>query len=275
MDHTFRFGNALGYTFAQLAEMHNQSFIGYFVPFVMTPESVAVFWRENHIDARVCVVMESAAGEFAGMARMGVRGDRVWCGGFGVAPAFRGIGASHLLAARMVAVAREQGFASLTLEVLTQNAAAIKVYEHAGLAKRRRLAGLQIATADLRSDRTFSLQSASRDMLWSILAQQEQPDWRREPASILAMPAQIAAVRDGEAAASIVYTRDDERLKIVAAVLADALMPATFAAALAALAGGTPQITIPNEPEDSQLYRLCLSIGFVPFYEQFEMAMAL
>ncbi|HKD77376.1 MAG TPA: GNAT family N-acetyltransferase [Ktedonobacterales bacterium] len=275
MAEPFRFGNALGYTFAQLAEMHNESFSGYFVPFTMTPESVAVFWRDSHIDARVCVVMESEAGEFAGMARMGVRGDRAWCGGFGITPAFRGMGASHQLAAQMVAVARQFGLSSLQLEVLTQNAAAITVYERVGLVKERRLAGLQIDTSALQPDPNLSPTPASSDTLLPILAQQGRLDWRREPASILATSTQIATVSDGKATGSIVYARNSDRLQILAVRLDDAITPAAFGASLAALAGTTPQITIPNEPEDTHLYRLCLSIGFAPFYTQFEMAMTL
>src|SRR5689334_16073127 len=100
----YRFSNALGYTFEQLADMHNTSFSGYFMPVSMTPGQTADFWRTNQIDANRCVVMHDANNTFVGMARMGTRGTRCWCGGFGIVPEFRGNGASKLLASEMVRV---------------------------------------------------------------------------------------------------------------------------------------------------------------------------
>src|SRR5579871_258051 len=113
MTNQYRFSDATGYTLAQMTEMHNESFSGYFMPATMTPEMTAHFWRVYQIDASRSVVMHDQTGTFVGMARVGVRGNRGWCGGFGIAPAFRGSGASKLLAAEMVRVARDSGLTTL------------------------------------------------------------------------------------------------------------------------------------------------------------------
>jgi len=118
MTQNYRFTNALGYTFEQMSEMHNASFSGYFVPIEMTPEMTADFWRLNGIDALRSVVMHDEDGAFVGMARMGTRGKRGWCGGFGIVPEFRGRGASTLLAEQMVKVAREGGLRHYKRECL-------------------------------------------------------------------------------------------------------------------------------------------------------------
>ena len=63
---SYRFSNALAYTHAQLAEMHNISFTGYFFPMTMSAETSAWFWRVYQIDAASCVVMHDEHGAFVG-----------------------------------------------------------------------------------------------------------------------------------------------------------------------------------------------------------------
>src|SRR5579859_1164896 len=125
MTYQYRFSDATGYSFTQLCEMHNASFSGYFFPATMTPNATADFWRMYQIDATRCVVMHDQQGTFVGMARMGTRGKRGWCGGFGIVPEFRGCGVSKILAQQMVQVAHNSGLMSLQLEVLSQNVRAI------------------------------------------------------------------------------------------------------------------------------------------------------
>src|SRR2546421_10128622 len=116
----YHFTNALHCSMAQLSEMHTKSFEGYFMPAAMTPEETADFWRAFQIDATRCVITREKR-EFVGMARMGTRDNRGWCGGFGIAPEYRGRGAANLLAAEMVRVGRASGLELIQLEVLTQN----------------------------------------------------------------------------------------------------------------------------------------------------------
>src|SRR5690348_1666451 len=188
---SYRFSNALDYTHAQLAEMHNASFSGYFFPMHMSAETSAWFWRVYQIDASACVVMHDEQGAFVGMARVGARGRRGWCGGFGIAPEFRGTGASKLLAAQMVQTARESGLTSLQLEALTQNVKAIKVYEGVGFVATRRLVIIQAASKVLRAAASaLQVQAVPLETLLPRLYAGPMPDWEREPASILTLRAE-------------------------------------------------------------------------------------
>ncbi len=274
---TYRFSNALDYTHAQLAEMHNESFSGYFFPMTLTAEGSAWFWRVFDIDAASCVVMHDEQGAFAGLARMGVRGSRGWCGGFGIAPAFRGTGASKALAAQMVQVARENSLTTLQLEVLTQNVKAIKLYEHAGFAATRRLFGMQIKLEALPTAAPGLLpEKVAPPVLFDHLYERYQPDWERELASILTIGTYALALpgTDGQLN-GLLFQRAGETIQIHGALLQDDLPNADLAALLRAAAGEATGIQIFNEPEDSPFLARCRDLGFEEFFSQHEMFLTL
>ena len=52
---------------------------------------------------------------------LGLRGERGWCGGFGIVPEFRGMGLANWLCEKLVERGRELELATLQLEVLAQN----------------------------------------------------------------------------------------------------------------------------------------------------------
>ncbi|GER91347.1 hypothetical protein KDW_55090 [Dictyobacter vulcani] len=272
---TYRFSNALGYTFEQLAEMHNESFTGYFVPITMTPAQVADFWRVNQINATRCVVMHAANNAFVGMARMGTRGTRSWCGGFGIVPEFRGTGASTLLANEMVRVALNSGVEQLQLEVLSQNSRAIKLYERAGFVKQRRLLGLQITTSELPVS-TVTMPVIERVALESCLSlfqhHTDRQSWGRELASLLAMDTEafVTSSPDGQQSAIIVQ-RANDTIRLLAVLLPTQSTHAVLATLLHAIAADATTIQIYNEPEDGSLFQLYLDLGFTEFFSQYEM----
>lgn len=272
-----RFSNALGYTFEQLADMHNTSFSGYFMPVSMTPEQTADFWRTNQIDANRCVVMHDANNVFVGMARMGTRGTRGWCGGFGIVPEFRGSGASKLLAGEMVRIARETGLDMLQLEVLTQNIRARKLYEGAGFAIRRRLLGLEIATSALPAGVIPSIEHLSLETALSRLQQAPtQPCWNLEPASLLTMNVEAFAVSGSDKASNIfVIQRSNNVARIQAALIQSQLTENEFAALLRSIATDVTIIQVFNEPEESPLLKCYVNLGFTEFFSQYEMILEL
>jgi len=110
---TYRYTTGLDYTFAQMTEMFNLSFERYFVPMTMTPESIAAFYRVYQGAPEYCVVMHTEDGNFVGLARLALRGSRAWCGGFGIAPAFRGKGIGKLLVDQMIQAAQKAGATTL------------------------------------------------------------------------------------------------------------------------------------------------------------------
>ena len=130
----------------QISKALNAGFTGYFVPVEFTPRSLALFCRQYSIDLAQSLVVVPLSGEVrepAGVTLLGLREDRGWCGGFGIAPEYRGTGASRLLLDALVARCRELELSSLQLEVLSQNERAIRLYESRGFHRTRELVVLR------------------------------------------------------------------------------------------------------------------------------------
>ena len=70
----------------------------------------------------------------SGVALLGFRGERVWVGGFGVVPEFRGRGLARRYLQDVLSICRDAGAETLELEVLVRNAAAIALYKRGGFA---------------------------------------------------------------------------------------------------------------------------------------------
>jgi hypothetical protein len=227
--------------------------------------------------------MHDVSGAFVGMARMGTRGDRGWCGGFGIVPEHRGTGAGRLLAAEMVRVARESGLATLQLEVLTQNARAIRLYESAGFVTRRRLFGIELAAdalpADLQGDElAAAAESVPAETLlpWLLSQPTARQSWGREPASILTMRCEGLALRQSEEyACGLIAQTSGEQCRIQAAYFPPSLSDAAVAALLRRAAGTASGIQVFNEPEGSDFLVRCRRLGFGEFFSQHEMWLTL
>lgn len=279
--HTYRFSNALGYTFEQMSEMHNASFSGYFMPSLMTPEMTADFWRSNGIDARRSVVMHDETGTFVGLARVGARGKRGWCGGFGIVPEFRGSGASRLLAEQMIHVARESGLTSLQLEVLTQNIRALKLYEHVGFVATRRLFGVQIATSSLPAGtQDLHTESVTIEALLPELVNVStvRPCWGCELATILNSPCKAivtSSLEDRRSWLIVQRSESGENVGILGAFLQSGLTDADLAALLRQAADRSENLYVFNEPEESPFLPRYRALGFTEFFSQYEMHLTL
>jgi len=273
--HTYRFSHALGYTLEQMSEMHNASFQGYFMPVEMMPEMTADFWRINAIDALRSVVMHDEAGTFVGMARMGTRGKRGWCGGFGIVPAFRGSGASRLLAEQMVRVARASGLATLQLEVLTQNERARRLYERVGFTVTRRLFGLEIASAALPAGAPVHVERVAIEAVLPQFLGSVHPCWECELATILTIPAEAVVIRGSDGQFNGVIVQRGQRVSILASFFSSELADADLAALLHQAAGEASGLVVFNEPEESPCLARYRALGFSEFFSQYEMLLTL
>lgn len=275
--HTYRFSNALGYTLEQMSEMHNASFSGYFMPIEMTSEMTADFWRVNSIDALRSVIMHDESGAFVGMARMGTRGKRGWCGGFGIVPDFRGSGASRLLAEQMVNVARASGLSSLQLEVLTQNVRALKLYERVGFNITRRLFGLELATTALpvAEGEAPQVERAAPERLLPQLANAARPCWDCELTTILNGASEAIITSDPHGRLSGLIVQRGKNATILATLLQSDLPDAALVELLRQAAGEASNLAVFNEPEESPFLARYRALGFNEFYSQYEMYMEL
>jgi ribosomal protein S18 acetylase RimI-like enzyme len=273
--HTYHFSSALEYTFEQISEMHNASFHGYAMPFEMTPEMTATFWRINTVDALRSVVMHDEEGTFVGMARMGIRGQRGWCGGFGIVPAFRGSGASRLLAEEMVRVARECELATLQLEVLTQNERARRLYERVGFAITRRLFGLEIAPCALPVGAPVHIERMAIESVLTRLPDVPRPCWGCEPATILVANCEALVISRSAGQLDAVIVQHGQRVGILASFFSSELGEAELAALLRQAASDTDDILVYNEPEESPYLQRYRALGFSEFFSQYEMLLTL
>lgn len=272
----YHFSDALNYTHVQLSEMHNASFQGYFFPLEMTAQMSADFWRVNQIDATRSVIMHDRQGTFVGMTRVGSRGKRGWCGGFGIVPDFRGTGASVLLAEQMVRVARESGLETIQLEVLAQNIRAIKLYEKIGFAKSRRLLGLEIASASLPEDTALPVEKVRVETRLSAFYDSRQPAWGNELASLLSMNLEAFALSAPTGQPhSLLVQRTNGNMRVVAALLQDTITTLELATLLKCAAGAARAIQVYNEAEGSLFLEHCLHLGFGEWFSQYEMVMQL
>jgi ribosomal protein S18 acetylase RimI-like enzyme len=268
----YRFSDATGYSLAHMTDMHNASFSGYFFPQTMTPQMTADFWRIHQIDANRSVVMHDQAGAFVGMARVGVRERRGWCGGFGIAPAFRGRGASKLLAAEMLRVARDSGLQTLHLEVLTQNERAFKVYKGAGFVTTRLLFGLQMPVEQLPAGANIQTQVGPPELLLPWRAGTERPVWGRELPSLLTLETEAILIADPDGRVNgLLVRRLGARLLVQAAVLQPDLPVDRLVALLRHAAGNATMIQVYNEPEGSDFLACCRALSFEEFFSQYEM----
>ena len=110
----------------------SSSFEGY--P-VRIADSAALLARrvrfEQHDLERSLVALDG--GEAVGMAGLAIRGGRGWVSGFGVVPAWRRRGLGRRLMSALSERARGYGLRQLSLEVLSGNDAARRLYEGAGM----------------------------------------------------------------------------------------------------------------------------------------------
>src|SRR3954447_17636378 len=102
------FMSAASYTLESLGDIFTRSFENYFYPGTTTAAVLAARVRTEQIDLQRSLVMR-VGDEPAGIALLGLRGDRAWCGGFGVMLPFRERGLAHKLAAAMLDQARQAG----------------------------------------------------------------------------------------------------------------------------------------------------------------------
>src|SRR5918998_2213789 len=120
-----------------LAAAFNAVYAGYVEPFVMDERAARQHVAVNDIALDRSPLWLDDAGDVVGLGAIGVRGQRGWVGGFGVAPAYRGRGLGHRLAAALLEAAAGAGIRRVQLEVFTHNPRAIRTYQRAGFEHRR------------------------------------------------------------------------------------------------------------------------------------------
>lgn len=269
--------SAAGLSLEALADLFTRAFEGYFYPGITSAHTLARRVASENIDLLRSPVLR-VDDEPAAVALLARRGERTWCGGFGVTAAHRGRGHAHTLARALVHEAREAGAEQLTLEVLTRNEVALRVYQQAGLAITRQLLVVVWRPPEVpllaEAPPTLEEVDPTALVLGHFAALHPHPAaWQREPASLLALPELHGlALREDGRLTAYALAQGDEAMRLQDFAAADADAAARLVAALQARA---QSITSVNEPEASPLTKALLRAGFMVVDEQHEMAIAL
>lgn len=135
---TLAFANTLSWE--ELAAAFAAAYEGYSIDLPIGPEWLRRHCQDHDVDlARSPLYLDQDQTPQA-VALLGLRQNRAWVGGFGVAREWRGRGVSHRLIADCISQARLAGAEQLQLEVLENNTAAQATYYRAGFTFRRHLA---------------------------------------------------------------------------------------------------------------------------------------
>jgi ribosomal protein S18 acetylase RimI-like enzyme len=165
----------------ELAAIFTASYQDYFVPFKVDEETL-----DYMVDAFDLVLAHSLvaveSGVVVGLANLGRRGERTWVGGVGVIPARRGAGIGEQLMRGLFGQARDLGSRQMVLEVITENAPAITLYEKLGFQVTRELEVLSLAQAEGGGEAEDVGAGEARRL---IARHREQPEpWQRDDRTV-------------------------------------------------------------------------------------------
>lgn len=218
-------------------------------------------------------------GEVAGVAVLAVRGERGWCAGFAVVPERRGRGLGRGLMSALLAAARAAGLRRLSLEVLSVNTAARRLYESFGMRVARDLLVLDraadyAAAAPARRRAPPKVLTTAELLPHFFRLGAEPPAWQREPASMLAAGLRGFYVggRRRPRACAFVGSGRSGVTGVGGLAAEDAAQAEAMCAALDRLPGG---LRVVNEPERGPFAAPLRARGFAETIRQHEMTMEL
>ena len=204
------------FSLAELAEIFNAGYEGYFTPFTLDEAAFRFLVEtfDDDLDASRVLVVD---GEAAGICKLAIRADRGWIAGVGVAAPHRGKGYGEALMQEVIDVARSHRLCELWLEVLEPNTAAIRLYEKLGFATMRDLEiwtldGLEYQEGDVRP---VPVEQA-RARIHSARTWREP--WQRADESVANQEGVEALECDGGA---ILFRRTGARVSLLQGVAAD------------------------------------------------------
>jgi ribosomal protein S18 acetylase RimI-like enzyme len=276
---------------AEITAATNATFEAYFMPVAHTPAQFAEFCRCYSMDVAESVRMEDRAGRLVGLAMLGLRGERGWCGGLGLVPEARGQGLGNRLVEALVGRARLCGARSMQLEVLAQNEPALRSYRNCGFRESRELTSFWgDASLVLDTSAEEECKGPARPVSIELAASAavginglHAPVWPREAASILALNC-CEALEIGSPgrpdAVTIFRTPPGGPLEIQLLAGDDstgirALLSAVGRLYLNRCGGGNAHISLLDEPWSSPSARLFQELGFRELYRQYEMRLTL
>ena len=274
MSQSHHFLPASAFTLEAFADLYTRSFAGYFYPMAQTVAGFSARVRIDQLDLHHSVVL-LVNDVPAGQATLGLRGTQAWCGGFGIAPEFRGRGLGPPLFAQFIARARKAGATHLALEALTRNAAALKVYTGAGLRIAREMRLFEWI-GDVPDPKPMDWPTADPVQIAQHFQRLHAvaPVWGRDLPSLLLRPGlrEITMNAHGHRAGNVLFSVNENTARIVD-VGAESADVAT--ALLMQLQASFAKVVSIDEPADSPLTAAFDRCGFRQFDQQYELKRAL
>ncbi len=267
---------------AALAELFVRAYTGYFVPVHVTDALLRTMVRHFDLDLEASRVAIGSAGP-VGIAMLGLRGERAWIGGMGVAPASRRAGVGRALMQAAIAQARARAVRVLGLEVLEQNAGAIALYEALGFRRLRELEVWALA-APLAgpggAPRARELPAAEA-RAW-IAAHRAAPEpWQRADESLDRFDTQAQPLRGlevhahGQRLGAAVGTASAERASLLQLATTCVRPEDTARALCVAARAWAPVLRFLNVPADAPAAAVLRAAGATLEARQLEMALEL
>lgn len=262
-----------------IADAFNAVYKDYVMPVNLSADQVKHHINSNDIDLNASPLWLDDDGAVIGMAMLGVRDDRGWVGGFGIAKPYRGHGLSHQLIQDVIERGRGINLREITLEVITTNIAAIRTYERAGFAHHRDLLILLRRPAALTLDiDTTAVTTADPDLLLANRPLTDQPPaWQHGRSSLLGdekLTGLTLGPADAPLAMAVYLHPDDTSIRIADMAAIDDDSAQTL---LAALIRREPDksIALINEPEASNTLPSLYDLGWQEVMRQHEMRLDL
>jgi ribosomal protein S18 acetylase RimI-like enzyme len=194
---------ALKLDYHALAALFSRAFDGYAVAIAMDGASLEARARVEAIDlaASAVIVLE---GELAGLVLVSRRGRAARVAAMGIVPHARAQGLGARVLAQVVAGCRARGDRTLSLEVIEDNVAAVKLYRSAGFEARRRLVGWTRPAQPSRVE-PAALDEVEPADIARLIATDGEPDlpWQMASETIAQLATPHRAFRLGEAFAVV------------------------------------------------------------------------
>lgn len=196
----FAFPSVLDFGLEPSAQVFTRGFSDYFVPIASSPAILLGMARADSVDltaSRVAVL----DGKPVAAALIARRGWTSRLAGMAVVPEARKSGVGKTLMAHLLAEAKTRGERTMVLEVIEQNAPAVRLYEGCGFQKIRRLIG-HAGRPEAPANATAILEEIDPRELAAIVSEQGLPDlpWQISPETIAHATPPAVAFRFGASA---------------------------------------------------------------------------
>ena len=201
---------------AELAEIFNAGYEGYFTPFTLDEAAFRFMSTtfDDDLDASRVLLVD---GEPAGICKLAIRGDRGWISGIGIAVPHRGQGLGEALMRAVLDQARARGLREVWLEVLVQNEPAIRLYEKLGFSYER---VLEVWTLDGLVLQEHKVAPVALEQAQARIARErrEREPWQRADESV-AHSEGVEALQSDRGA--VLFKRSGDRISLLQGVAAD------------------------------------------------------